>query len=95
MMFYKIILKIIIIINNIIKMFLIFRNILSRNILSRNILSKNILSKNQLNKRFFTNNCNNICKINIEELNNIKSMISYIQILSTINYFITFIILLK
>jgi hypothetical protein len=27
-------------------------------------------------------------------LNNVKNMISYIQILSTINYFITFIILL-
>lgn len=90
MMFYKIILKIIIIINNIIKMF--FR---SRIILSRNILSKNILSKHQINKRFFSNNCNNICKINIEELNNVKNMITYIQILSTINYFITFIILLK
>jgi hypothetical protein len=80
MMFYKIILKIIVIINNIIKMFFRFRN---------------ILSKHQINKRFFSNNCNNICKINIEELNNLKNMITYIQILSTINYFITFIILLK
>ena len=64
----------------------------------RNILSRNILPAHQINKRFFSNNCNNNCnnecKINIEELNNVKNMISYIQILSTINYFITFIILL-
>jgi hypothetical protein len=75
-------------------MFFRFRNILSRNILSKNILSKNILSKHQINKRFFSNNCNNICKFNLEKLNNVKNMITYIQILSTINYFITFIILL-
>jgi hypothetical protein len=64
----------------------------------RNILSRNMLSKqHQINKRFFSNNCNNcnnICKFNLEEFNNVKNMITYIQILSTINYFITFIILL-
>jgi hypothetical protein len=63
----------------------------------RNILLKNILPKHQINKRFFSNNCNNCnneCKFNLEKLNNVKNMITYIQILSTINYFITFIILL-
>ena len=69
-----------------------------RNILLKNILLKNILPKHKIYKRFFSNNCNNNCnnecKINIEELKNVKNMITYIQILSTINYFITFIILL-
>jgi hypothetical protein len=61
----------------------------------RNILSRNILPAHQINKRFFSNNCNNECKFNLEKFNNVKNMITYIQILSTINYFITFIILLK
>jgi hypothetical protein len=81
-------------------MFFRFRNILSRNMLSRNMLSRNMLSRNMLskhliNKRFFSNNCNNECKINIEEFNSVKNMITYILITNTINYFITFLILFK
>ena len=62
---------------------------------SRNILSRNILSKHQINKRFFSNNCNNICKFNLEELDTVKNMVKNIYIMSIINYCITLVILLR
>jgi hypothetical protein len=56
---------------------------------------KNILLKNQLNKRFFSNNCNNNCKFNIDEIYNVKKMLQHIYIMSFVNYCLTLVILIK
>ncbi len=53
---------------------------------------KNILLNNQLNKRFFSNN---ECNFNSNELDSIKNMLKHIYIMSTINYFITLVILYR
>ena len=56
---------------------------------------RNILPKHQINKRFFSNNCNNDCKFNIDELYNVKNIVKNIYIMSIINYCITLVILLR
>jgi hypothetical protein len=53
---------------------------------------KNILPKHQINKRFFSNN---ECNFNSNELDSIKNMLKHIYIMSTINYFITLVILYR
>ncbi len=53
---------------------------------------KNILLNNQFNKRFFSNN---ECNFNSNELDSIKNMLKHIYIMSTINYFITLVILYR
>jgi hypothetical protein len=52
---------------------------------------RNILPKNQIKKRFFSHNCN----FNSNELDSIKNMLKHIYIMSTINYFITLVILYR
>lgn len=52
---------------------------------------KNILPKHQINKKFFSNNCN----VNSNELDSVKNILKHIYVMSTINYFITLVILLR
>lgn len=52
---------------------------------------RNILPKNQIKKRFFSHNCN----FNSNELDSIKNMLKHIYFMSTINYFITLVILYR
>ena len=56
---------------------------------------KNISTKHLINKRFFSNNCNNECKFNSNELDSVKNMVKNIYIMSIINYCITLVILLR